>query len=171
MNSLLGDVMDHGTGAPARARGFTAPAGGKTGTMDDYMDAMFVGYTSLQTAGVWVGFDVKRTLGKDMTGSAAALPVWTDIMKAATLGKDPQPFDVPPGVAWAEVCSESGELAVDECPSHYREIFVDGHVPTELCPIHHRGRVLDARKDESLFDNLDREQRSRAQAGQTGKGP
>ena len=44
VTSMLQSVMDHGTGFPARARGFTLPAAGKTGTMDDYMDAWFVGY-------------------------------------------------------------------------------------------------------------------------------
>jgi penicillin-binding protein 1A len=43
MTSMLQSVMDHGTGAPARALGFMNPAAGKTGTMDDYMDAWFVG--------------------------------------------------------------------------------------------------------------------------------
>jgi penicillin-binding protein 1A len=165
MNSLLGEVMDRGTGAAARARGITCPAGGKTGTMDDYMDAMFVGYTSVYSAGVWVGFDVKRTLGRDMTGSAAALPVWIDVMKAALADADPQAFDVAPGVTWREVCAESGELAVDECPHPYREIFLEGHAPTELCPVHHKGRRLDPWRDENLFENLDREQRDRAQGG------
>lgn len=165
MNSLLAEVMDRGTGASARARGITCAAGGKTGTMDEYMDAMFVGYTSVHTAGVWVGFDVKRSLGKDMTGSAAALPVWIDFSKVLLEGKDPQPFEVPPGVTWREVCTESGELAVDECPQPYREIFLEGHAPTELCPVHHKGRALDPWRDENLFENLDREQRDRAQGG------
>ena len=31
MTSLLQSVMDHGTGFPARAAGFTIPAAGKTG--------------------------------------------------------------------------------------------------------------------------------------------
>jgi penicillin-binding protein 1A len=44
MTSMLESVMDHGTGFPSRAAGFTLPAAGKTGTMDEYMDAWFVGY-------------------------------------------------------------------------------------------------------------------------------
>ena len=56
MTSMLQSVMDHGTGYPARAAGFTLPAAGKTGTMDDYMDAWFVGYIPSLSVGVWVGF-------------------------------------------------------------------------------------------------------------------
>jgi penicillin-binding protein 1A len=163
MSSLLEDAMNRGTGAGARARGLRCPAGGKTGTMDDYMDAMFVGYTSLYTGGVWVGFDVKKTLGRDMTGSAAALPVWADMMRVAVEGKDPQPFEIPPGVTWRQVCSESGFLAVEDCPAPYREIFVEGQAPAELCPVHHRDRALNPWQDDLLFEDLDRAQRDRAQ--------
>ncbi len=165
MSSLLEDVMDKGTGVSARARGLRCAAGGKTGTMDDYMDAAFVGYTSVYTAGVWVGFDVKKTLGRDMTGSVAALPVWTEVMLAALDGKDPQPFEIPPGVTWRQVCADSGELAVEDCPNPYREVFVAGHAPVELCPMHHRGRALDPWRDDTLFEDLDRQQRDRADAG------
>lgn len=163
MSSLLEDVMDKGTGVSARARGLRCAAGGKTGTMDDYMDAAFVGYTSVYTAGVWVGFDVKKTLGRDMTGSVAALPIWTEVMLAALEGKDPQPFDIPPGVTWRQVCSDSGELAVDDCPNPYREVFVAGNAPVELCPMHHQGRALDPWRDGTLFEDLDRQQRDRAE--------
>jgi 1A family penicillin-binding protein len=45
MSSMLADVVSSGTGTQARAAGFTLPAGGKTGTTDDYADAWFIGYT------------------------------------------------------------------------------------------------------------------------------
>jgi penicillin-binding protein 1A len=166
MNSLLEDVMNRGTGASARSRGIHCAAGGKTGTMDDYMDAMFVGYTADYTAGAWIGFDVKTTLGRDMTGAAAALPVWIDVMKVAVDRHEPDPFEIPPGVTWRQVCSESGMAAVEDCPEPYREIFVDGQTPLEPCPMHSEERTLDARRDEQLFESLDREQRERAEGRQ-----
>src|SRR5205085_10068130 len=76
MTSMLQSVVDHGTGAPARAMGFTIPAAGKTGTMDNYMDAWFVGFVPSLVAGVWVGFDQKKPIGPGMTGARAALPAW-----------------------------------------------------------------------------------------------
>src|SRR5205085_8003305 len=76
MTSMLQSVVDHGTGAPARALGFTIPAAGKTGTMDNYMDAWFVGFVPSLVAGVWVGFDQKKPIGPGMTGARAALPAW-----------------------------------------------------------------------------------------------
>ena len=157
VSSMLQEVMRTGSGASARGKGLTVPAGGKTGTMDDYMDAIFVGYTPVYTAAVWVGFDVKKTLGKDMTGSAAALPVWIEVMKVAHEGLDPEPFDVPSGVTWKEVCSTTGVIASAECPERYREIFVLGDEPKETCPVHHRGGSLDPWGDEISFDAIDRE--------------
>jgi penicillin-binding protein 1A len=160
MTSLLEDVMTTGTGASARWKGVTAPAGGKTGTMDDYTDAFFVGFTSEYTCGVWVGFDVKRTLGDDMTGGAAALPVWIDVMRVALEGKRPQPFEVPAGLVWKEVCLESGLRAVPECAETYREVFVEGNEPSEPCPVHYGGSTLDPASEDISFEALDRQSRA-----------
>jgi penicillin-binding protein 1A len=162
MTDLLEDVMDQGTGASARWKGVTAPAGGKTGTMDDYMDAMFIGFTPAYTMGVWVGFDVKRTLGLDMTGTAVALPVWIDVMKEALDGLDLEPFEIPAGIVWREVCPDSGVLAVSRCPNPYREMFLENHEPLEACPVHGEGAQLDL-DDESSFEEIDR--RAREEAG------
>jgi penicillin-binding protein 1A len=161
MTTMLEDVIDSGTAASARWKGITCPAGGKTGTMDDYTDAMFVGFTSDYTMGVWVGFDVKRTLGRDMTGASAALPIWIDTMKVALQGTNPQPFDLPEGVTWRTVCAESGLLACPQCENTYREIFVEGDEPKELCPIHHSGHPVDLWSQETSFEALDRASRRR----------
>jgi penicillin-binding protein 1A len=157
MNTILAEVMDRGTAASSRWKGITCPAGGKTGTMDDYTDALFVGFTPLYTMGVWVGFDQKRTLGKDMTGATAALPIWIETMKVALEGaqKDLAPFPVPEGVVWRTVCRESGYRAVHDCSDSYREIFVDGDEPEELCPLH-SGKSLDPMSDGISFEILDR---------------
>ncbi|TMQ73939.1 MAG: PBP1A family penicillin-binding protein [Candidatus Eisenbacteria bacterium] len=141
MTSMLQSVMDHGTGFPARARGFTAPAAGKTGTMDDYMDAWFVGFVPSLVCGVWVGYDEKRPIGPGMTGARAALPAWTDIMIGATRGRPVEDFPVPAGTISREVCAESGMLATDACPNVTTEIFDEHAEPTEYCTIH-RGRPL-----------------------------
>lgn len=141
MTSMLQSVMDHGTGYPARARGFTAPAAGKTGTMDDYMDAWFVGYVPSVACGVWVGYDEKRTIGNGMTGAHAALPIWTDFMIGATRGLPPENFPMPAGTVTRLVCAESGMLATDACPSTTTEMFAEGSEPTEYCTTH-PGRPL-----------------------------
>jgi len=136
MTSMLQSVVDHGTGAPARAMGFTNPAAGKTGTMDNYMDAWFVGYTPSLVAGTWVGFDVKRPIGPGMTGARAALPIWTDFMISATRGRPVEDFPLPAGTVTREICAETGMLATQNCPNVTTEQFPEGSEPTELCTTH-----------------------------------
>ncbi|NOT33634.1 MAG: PBP1A family penicillin-binding protein [Candidatus Eisenbacteria bacterium] len=136
MTSMLQSVMDHGTGFPSRTRGFTNPAAGKTGTMDDYMDAWFVGYTPALSCGVWVGFDQKRTIGPGMTGARAALPVWTDFMIGATRGRPIDEFPLPVGTVTREICAETGMLATTACVSVTSEMFGEGSEPSELCTQH-----------------------------------
>jgi penicillin-binding protein 1A len=148
MTSMLQSVMDHGTGFPARARGFTIPAAGKTGTMDEYMDAWFVGYTPSLVAGVWVGYDEKKVIGAGMTGARAALPAWTDFMIAATRGRPVEDFPEPAGSITREVCAETGMLATDACPNVTSEVFAEGSEPTEFCTTH-PGHPLRTPIDES----------------------
>ncbi|MEZ5066794.1 MAG: PBP1A family penicillin-binding protein [bacterium] len=162
MTSIFEDVMDKGTGASARWKGITCPAGGKTGTMDDYADALFVGFTSEVTMGVWVGFDVKRSLGRDMTGTAAALPVWIETMKTALDGTSPEEFPVPPGVTWRTVCTASGVLATPACPETYSEIFVEGDEPKVRCPVHGAEASFDPWDRAISFEELDRAARDHA---------
>jgi penicillin-binding protein 1A len=91
MTAMLQDVVERGTGMPARALG--RPAGGKTGTTNDFTDAWFMGFTPQITAGVWVGFDDKSvSLGKPETGAVAALPIWLEFMQGAVEGSPVQAF-------------------------------------------------------------------------------
>jgi penicillin-binding protein 1A len=86
MTAMLEEVIQFGTGVQAKALG--RPAGGKTGTTQDYTDAWFMGFTPQLTCGVWVGFDDKQiSLGKKETGARAALPIWLEFMKAALDGQ------------------------------------------------------------------------------------
>ena len=136
MTSMLQSVVDHGTGYPARARGFLLPAAGKTGTMDEYMDAWFVGFVPSLVAGAWVGYDEKHPIGPGMTGARAALPIWTDFMIEATRGRPVEDFPPPAGMVARQICTESGMLATDHCPSVTTETFPQGSEPTEYCTIH-----------------------------------
>jgi penicillin-binding protein 1A len=91
MTAMLEDVVQFGTGMPARALG--RPAGGKTGTTNDFTDAWFLGFTPQLTAGVWVGYDdTAVSLGKPETGAIAALPIWLEFMQGALAGKPIEAF-------------------------------------------------------------------------------
>jgi penicillin-binding protein 1B len=134
MNHLLKGVLDRGTGESARRWGFNRPAAGKTGTTNDYKDAWFVGYTPDLLAVVWVGFDNQSKLA--LSGSQAALPIWTEFMKRATAGTPVVDFMPPPGVKIIDIDPLSGQPATSSCPSVIREAFIEGEEPTEVCPLH-----------------------------------
>jgi penicillin-binding protein 1B len=78
MTSFMKDVVNRGTAAGLRARGFKFNVAGKTGTS---RDGWFVGYTSHIVCVVYVGFDDGSQLG--LTGAQSALPIWADFMLAA----------------------------------------------------------------------------------------
>ncbi len=139
VTSLLQDVVNRGTGAGVRARGFTAPAAGKTGTSHD---GWFAGFTSNLLCVVWVGFDDNRELR--LSGSASAAPIWAEFMKrAVTLPayKDVQDFSPPEGVVSVTIDPETLQLATPSCPVTRQEVFVRGTEPTEFCA-RHGGRMM-----------------------------
>ena len=84
MADMLKGVIDAGTGSAARRYGFTRPAGGKTGTTNDYHDAWFVGFTPKLVTGVWVGFDQPRSIRRAGYASELAVPLWARFMTSAT---------------------------------------------------------------------------------------
>ena len=90
MADMLRGVIDSGTGYRARQLGFSLPAGGKTGTTNDYRDVWFIGFTPSVVAGVWVGHDQPETIRRNGYASELAVPMWTKFMKAATKGHQAQ---------------------------------------------------------------------------------
>ena len=79
VDSILVDVINKGTGAQVRAKGFTLPAAGKTGTS---RDGWFAGFTNNLVCVIWIGFDDNHDLG--LAGGATAAPIWADFMIKAT---------------------------------------------------------------------------------------
>jgi 1A family penicillin-binding protein len=136
MVSLMRDVVDRGTATTVRHWGVRFPAGGKTGTTNEYKDAWFVGYSSAVVAGVWVGFDQPATMGPDAFGSRMALPIWADFMRRSARLVRPGAFPVPSGLRQEELCRVSYMRPLADCPT-YVEYFKDGDdVPSRLCPVH-----------------------------------
>ncbi|MFL6214442.1 MAG: PBP1A family penicillin-binding protein [Blastocatellia bacterium] len=71
---------------------------GKTGTVNDFTDAWFIGYTPSYTAGVWIGYPgLKKTLGNKEAGSVAALPMWISFMEKFLADKPSDKFPKAPG--------------------------------------------------------------------------
>ncbi len=78
---ILKQNVEAGTGTKAQ---IGCPAAGKTGTVDDFTDAWFVGYTPKLATSVWVGHATeRRTLGEGAAGGEVAAPIWGQYMKVA----------------------------------------------------------------------------------------
>ena len=120
--SLMKGVVERGTAAKARTMGLRGVVAGKTGTTDGYRDAWFVGYTPDLVIGVWVGFDDEQALG--LTGSQAALPLWTAFARRVIPSNSPD-FAVPPGVVTREIDPTTGQLATSQCPERIAEVFME----------------------------------------------
>ena len=136
MVSILGDVLDRGTASSARSWGVRFPAGGKTGTTNEFKDAWFVGFTSALVVGVWVGFDQPRTIASNAYGSRYALPIWSDFMRRAARRRPPQAFEVPAGMHEFELCAVSYQRPVEGCPTYVEYLKEGDETPGRLCTIH-----------------------------------
>jgi len=134
VTDMMRSVLNEGTAAGARGAGFQLDAAGKTGTTNDLRDAWFVGFTPELLAVVWVGFDDNQPLS--LTGTQAALPIWTEFMKVALAGRPSIPFEAPEGVTFAEIDRDTGKLALPTCPRTYSESFLAGTEPRDYCELH-----------------------------------
>ena len=127
MVSLLESVINNGTGAEVRTRGFYLPAAGKTGTSHD---GWFAGFTSNLLAVAWVGYDDDRDL--NLTGAQSALPIWTEFMKR-TSGLDPYkafiPFNQPWGIETAAIDNLTNLVTFPDPGSTHSEVFIAGTEP------------------------------------------
>ena len=143
MTDMLRTVIDAGTGGSARWKyHFYVPAGGKTGTTQNYTDALFIGFTRDLVAGTWVGVDDPRvSLGDGQAGSVAALPIWATFMKNVydELGLPVMDFEMPKGVRRIEICSETKKLPTEYCPTT-AEIFNIRYAPKTRCTVHGSNR-------------------------------
>jgi penicillin-binding protein 1B len=134
VTSMMRSVLNEGTGNGARLAGFTLDAAGKTGTTNDLRDAWFAGFTPDLLTVVWVGFDDNQPVG--LSGAQAALPIWTEFMKRALAGHPSVPFQVPPGIEFADIDPDTGLRASPACPKVISEAFLEGTAPTQLCEQH-----------------------------------
>lgn len=141
VTNILEDVVNRGTAATVRARGFTAPAAGKTGTSHD---GWFAGFTSNLICVVWVGFDDNREL--NLAGGASAAPVWAEFMKRAVALPDyanVKPFAPPEGLSVVAVDPDTLQRATPLCPVSRQEVFLLGTEPTEYCARHGGARAAE----------------------------
>ena len=120
-------------GSARRLRDLPVATAGKTGTTNRSTDAWFVGFTPRYTILTWVGRDQKQPIGPNMTGSAAALPVWQAIVEKGLAqgwiergGTFPGP---PTDIVEAVIDRRSGLLARAGSQDAIQEAFLSGTEP------------------------------------------
>ena len=129
--NMMQNVMNAGTAAGVRSRGFQAPAAGKTGTS---RDAWFAGYTSNLICIIWVGNDDYSDI--KFEGAQLAAPIWAEFMKHAIelpQYSDTRDFPIPQGVNLVKLDKNTNLLADQACPEDYYAAFLDGTAPTNTC--------------------------------------
>ncbi len=131
MTNLLRGVVLRGTAQAAASIDW--PLAGKTGTVDDNTDAWFIGFDPDLTVGVWIGFDEKKSLGGLEQGAIAALPIWTDFMKAYIDGRpdkdQPPAFSAPGNIVFLTVDKSNGTVLPPDTPGGVSEAFISGTQP------------------------------------------
>jgi penicillin-binding protein 1B len=131
MTGLLENVVRYGVGYPLRATyGFDRPVAGKTGTTDDFKDAWFVGFTPDIVAGVWVGYDQPRSIGRQ--AAHTAIPVWARTVKSLLAGFPPTPFAIDASLEWRDIDPWNGYLADSTCIAETTP-FLRGTAPISYC--------------------------------------
>lgn len=137
MVDMLKDVIRAGSGTRVRSEGFTHPAGGKTGTTNDYTDVWFVGFTADVVAGVWIGFDQPKEIMGQAQGGRLAAPAWASFMREIYERKPAPPdWPRPPGVLAIPIDPATGLRAGLGCISDSirTEFFIAGTEPLQECP-------------------------------------
>lgn len=136
MRDMLREAAERGTGYQARSPvPRSIPVAGKTGTTNDNIDVWFVGMTPDLVGAVWLGFDRPKTIMSSAVGGTLAAPIWGQMMGAYYKGRGARDWPAaPPGLVFAEVNRENGQLATPATPGASRivEYFLPGTEPEEI---------------------------------------
>jgi penicillin-binding protein 1B len=146
MSSMLRSAVTFGTARSLTDWGISFPVAGKTGTTNDYRDGWFIGYTPDILALVWVGFDNGESI--HAPGSAAALPIWAELMQAIPQHISGNWFQMPPGVVRKHICSETGALAFHRGCKPMEEFFLEDPVSTNEFSRHQQKGPLNRAVEE-----------------------
>lgn len=153
MNSLLRDVVQHGTATGAKVLDRQDLAG-KTGTTNEQRDAWFNGYTQSNVATAWIGFDDFSPLGNSETGGVAALPMWIEFMRVALKDTPENPLEIPAGIVKAFISPETGLLTASSNKGGIWEYFQADHVPTVFSSASGNPSIDDDQSNEKPTEDL-----------------
>ncbi len=124
MTNILRGVITSGTAT--QASHLSSNIAGKTGTTNNYVDSLFVGYTPTIITGVWAGFDDNKTLGFGETGARSALPIWINFTADVLKKYGDHEFRVPAGIIHMLVDKETGRKVKSHGKGIIMESFAEG---------------------------------------------
>ena len=132
MTSMLESVVLRGTASVA-LQDFKIPSAGKTGTTNDFIDALYVGFTKNIMAGVWVGFDSNTPIGPNEPGGRAAAPIWKDFMQVASQNSDASQkiLEQPDSIIEMVIDADTGDRPQPSTTKRRKEFFIKGTAPGE----------------------------------------
>ena len=134
MNSMMQDVIRHGTATKALQLG-RGDIAGKTGTTNDHFDAWFTGYSPKQVAVAWIGYDKPQSLGRSETGGSAALPIWIKYMATALKGVPDQDLPMPDGILAIKIDPTTGTRADNDASAIYEYFYHENPPPQVEIPV------------------------------------
>jgi len=104
----------------------------KTGTSNDLRDNWTVGYNQNYLVLTWVGNNDNSPMSHVASGVTGASPIWNKIMSAILNNEPSIDWKVPDGVSKINICSITGTLPCDSCPTK-QEWFLDETRPVKYC--------------------------------------
>lgn len=149
LTSAMEDVITKGTGTTARLSNM--PVAGKTGTTENSTDLWLSAYTPYYTASVWGGYDENKHM--ENLSQSWHMVIWRNIMQRIHEGLEYKDFTVPSSVVQKTICTQTGKLAVDGCPS-LTEYFDKDTVVKEVCPGHAKPKD-EEEPDDKTDENTD----------------
>ncbi|MEM7694983.1 MAG: penicillin-binding protein 1A [Pseudomonadota bacterium] len=133
ITSMMEGVVQRGTATRVKALG--KPVAGKTGTTNEEKDAWFVGFTPDMVAGVFIGYDDPKPMGRGATGGQLAAPIFLEFMKNALGDKSAVDFRPPEGIKLIPIDRSSGRQVSGAGAGVILEAFKPGTAPSDTFSI------------------------------------
>lgn len=157
LNRLLQTVVTQGTGARANLKGETGiVTAGKTGSSTGVKyvngtqvdinnpDLWFIGFTPYYIGGVWMGYDIQE----EIYYSTYPTPIfWKNLMLPIHEGLEAKDFTYSDKVQALQYCTESGDLATENCPSTATGWYKETYIPS-TCILHRGGSSSSAVQED-----------------------
>lgn len=119
----------------------------KTGTTNDKRDNWTIGYTVNRLTAVWVGNNDNSPMNQVASGITGASPIWNKIMLELLKDQPKHQFAKPDGLLELPVCTITGQLACNGCPSR-TEYFIPGTEPKIACKPEYVQQLLEQKHQE-----------------------